>query len=477
MAEGAPREKCGVAGVYHFEPTNPVAYDLFKILLSQFTRGHEGAGIAVHDSLYNLTRVHKGLGKVRDVFSGFNFGSFTGNAGIGHNRYGTVDIRDRDVPLSHIVQPITTESQLFHLSHNGTLPPASLASLRSYSRNFSSDTEALAIALEKEFNRTNNYVEAMKKLEWDVLDGSYTCTLLTNDGKLIAFREPKGFKPLSIGETERGFVIASETSPLEFQQHAKNIRPVEPGEMIIIENGDYKNERFCESCEHAHCAFEWVYFQKFNSIYEGVASGSVRKKLGAILAKKYAVEADSVGPVPDSGRSAAIGYHQESGLPLEEYIMTNRELGRLFIIPNEEERRAGRELKYEVDVEAVRGKSIVLIDDSIVRSGTIGFLVKLLRKYGAKEIHVGITFPPIKSPCIHGGIAFTTKEELAFNRYGQDVEEIRKTIGADSLSYTTPEDLREAIGLNDICRACVTGEYPLKDLDFNDSMMSAYVRG
>lgn len=455
------KEKCGVAGVFLFDPNESAAYEIYKILLSQFTRGQEGAGIVVYDHLNNTMRLRKDSGRVRDIFSKLDFSIFTGNVGIGHNRYGTVDARSKGIPINRIVQPLTTETESFYLSHNGTLSPHSLKELRKYSGNFSSDTEALALAIERELDRTHNLVDAMMRLD-EVLDGSYSCTLLTRRGELVAFRDPKGFKPLVIGEIDGGYAIASETSPLEFQLHAKNIRPVEPGEIITInDQGEMKRDRFAEPVKHAHCAFEWVYFSNPASYFEGINTEKVRVKLGKILARKNPVKADSVGPVPDSGRSCALGYHLESGLPMIEYLQANRELGRVFITPDEKARRRARELKYSVLKEEVAGMRIVLCDDSIVRCTTSEYLVSLLKRYGAKEVHLRISFPPIIEPCLHGGIAFSTRRELAYHKY-KEVKGIKEAIGADSLAYTSANDLREAIGLDDICTACVTGTYPLK---------------
>ncbi len=455
-------EKCGVAGVHFFDETHSASAEIYKILLSQFTRGQEGAGIVVFDPLHGDLRAYKAAGRVRDVFSHVDFERFNGRVGIGHNRYGTVDMRSTDVPLDYIVQPFSSRSGGFFLSHNGTLPPHSLMGLRKYSEHFSSDTEALALAIEREFARSGSYIESLRRLEDEVLDGSYSCTLLTKEGELIAFRDPRGLKPLVIGELDNGYAIASETSPLEFQLHSKNIEPVEPGQLITIDKeGNLKRERFADQTRHAHCAFEWVYFSNPASSFEGINTERVRMRLGRILARKYPVNADSVGPVPDSGRSCALGYHLESGLSMDEYLQSNREVGRVFITPGERERNKARELKYSVLKEGVVGKRIVLCDDSIVRCTTIEYLVKLLKKYGTKEVHVRVSFPPIAAPCIHGGIAFSTRGELAYHKY-RDVEGIKKAIGADSLGYTNVDDLREAIGLEDICTACVTGDYPLK---------------
>jgi amidophosphoribosyltransferase len=281
--------------------------------------------------------------------------------------------------------------------------------------------------------------------------------ILTGEGELIAARDPLGIRPLSLGRVDGGYVIASETSVLD-SIGAKLIRDVEPGEVILIDKEGLQT-RLVEAGEHAHCMFEWVYFARPDSFLEGVSTHEVRARLGRNLAKEHPVEGDIVVPVPDSGRSAASGYAIESGMPLFEGFIKNRYLGRTFIMPNQDERE--EHLKFNPIKTVVSGKSVVLVDDSIVRGTTLPKLVELLRRAGAREVHVRISCPPIRSPCFYG-IDFPTFEELM--AFGRSPEEIREKVKADTLFYQSIDGLIDAIGLprEELCMACLTGEYPTR---------------
>ncbi|MBU5537050.1 MAG: amidophosphoribosyltransferase [Candidatus Aenigmatarchaeota archaeon] len=458
-------EKCGVAGVYLSVASIPASKVLYNLLLALYHRGHEGAGISACGP---PVRTYKRVGRVRDIFDeGRTLERLTGHVAIGHTRYGTTGLNK---PNDYL-HPIRSPRGKFYLAHNGTIAPYEYQELLKKFPNCRFDTQVLTALLESSLIKTGGDWTKALELSSQELDGSYTCVALEKE-RLVAFREPRGFKPLNVGELPEGYAIASETIALQ-SINAKNIRPVRPGEVLIIDKNGMKSEQFAEP-NPTPCAFEYVYFSDVASEFDGMACYDVRTNIGRILARKYPVEADVVMAIPDSGRAGADGYAKESGIPYTEGIRINREVGRIFILPSSQRDDAMRR-KYLPIEKAVKGKRIILVDDSIVRGQTTRVLVNILRDAGAKEVHVRSTFPAIRYPCLHGGVAFASHEELAINKFG-GVEGLRKYINADSLVYPTKEDLLEA-GVNG-CFACVDGVYPLKHVpEFSTVKALGYVAG
>lgn len=466
MLESA--EKCGVAGVYLFDGSVPASRLLFNLLLALYHRGHDGAGI----SSYSYSRgvhTYKREGKVRDIFNEDRLNILAGHVAIGHTRYGTVGL---EKPTEYL-HPIRAPGGRFRLAHNGTIAPFEYQNLMNeFPDGQRFDTQLLAMLVEMSLRETGGeWVDALS-LSSEKLDGSYTCVALEKD-RLIAFREPRGFKPLNVGELPEGYVVASETVALK-SINARNITPVKPGEVIIIDHNGLRREQFAEP-NPTPCSFEYMYFSDVGSVFDGVSCYDVRTKVGRILAHKHPVDADIVIAIPDSGRAGAEGFAKESGIPYSEGIRINREVGRIFILPSEQRDGAMRH-KYLPIEAAVNGKRIVLVDDSIVRGHTTRVMTSILREAGAQEIHVVSTFPEIRNPCIHGGVAFASLEELAINRHNGR-EGLRRYINADSLIYPTVEDLQEA-GIKAGCFACVDGKYPLNHVpDFSRVKALGYVTG
>lgn len=427
------------------------------------TRGNQGASIVSFDERHKIFRVERGHGDIRNALKYVRWENFTGKSAIGHLLYSTV--QNLGLPKTEYLQPIKSKSGRFHLGHNGTLEPRSLKKLMDKYGPKKTDSEAIVDLIDELYGKFGNWDETLRGMDKS-LDGSYTCLMIAKYGHLIGFREPRGLKPLNYGEVMEdgkvvGYAIASETTPLRVVAKSPKIRSLDPGSYIIINEDGIRVDKFAKPMKHAHCSFEFVYFQKFASEFEGVSNDLVRYRLGQALARKDKgrLKADSVGPVPHSGSSAARGYSQESGLPLAEYLDVNP-VGRTFISAPDE-RNDKLNIKYAPVEYLIKDKKIVVVDDSIVRSSTIAFIVGMLKEYGAKEVHVRISFPPIRYPCLHGGIAFSKTEELGMNIYG-DVDGLRKVIGADSLVYTNIRDLKSATGMSDLCTACINGVYPLK---------------
>lgn len=466
MLEAA--EKCGVAGIYLFDGSLPASNVLYNLLLALYHRGHDGGGISSYSHSRGV-RTYKSTGKVRDIFSDDRLADLSGHVAIGHTRYGTVGLEKQ----TEYLHPIRAPHGRFRLAHNGTIAPYEYQNLmKEFPDGQRFDTQLLAMLLEKSLRETNGEWADALELSSEKLDGSYTCVALEKD-RLIAFREPRGFKPLNVGELPEGYVVASETVALK-SVNAKNITPVKPGEVIIIDQKGLRREQFAEP-NPTPCVFEFIYFLDVGSDFEGVACYDVRTKVGRGLARKHSIDADIVIAIPDSGRAGAEGFAKESGIPYSEGIRINREVGRIFILPSEQ-RDDAMKRKYLPIEAAVRGKKVVLVDDSIVRGHTSRVLTSILREAGAREVHMVSTFPEIRYPCTHGGVAFASQEELAINRHGGR-EGLRRYINADSLVYPTVEDLQEA-GIKNGCFACINGEYPLNHQpDFSSLKALGYVAG
>ncbi len=447
------REACGVVGIYSHEQ---VSYDIFTALRVLQHRGQESAGISVFDD--GIT-THKGMGLVTEVFTPEILRMLKGNVGIGHVRYST-----EGASVQRNAQPIEMSTTIgeMALGHNGELVNAS--DLREEYKEkgwafFSNtDSELIIRILAKELHDGRDPVSAIKRT-MDQISGSYSLVLLINN-RLFAIRDPLGIKPLVIGKRGSTYMVASETVVFD-ALGAEMIRDVHPGEIVEISGNGISSYRTPTPKHTAHCFFEWVYFARSDSIIDGVLVYDVRRKIGNILAREHPVEADLVIPVPDSGRAYALGYSEESGIKYAEGLIKNRYVDRTFIMPEQKMREFNVSLKLNPIKSMIDGKRIVLVDDSIVRGTTMGRIVSMLRKAGAKEVHVRIGCPKIIAPC-YLGIDMKTREQLIAAR--NDVDAIRRNIGADSLGYLSIDGLIEAIGKprEDLCLGCITGEYPVQ---------------
>jgi amidophosphoribosyltransferase len=444
-------ESCGVFGVY--APGEDVARLTFFALFALQHRGQESAGIATSDG--NRIQVDARMGLVSQAFDEASLSKLSGDFAIGHNRYST-----RGSSRKANAQPLLlgTGSDAIAVAHNGNIVNAEHLyqelSDQGYVFNTSTDTEVIANLIlsspEKRWEDRIRY--AMHRLQ-----GAYSLTLLTED-TLYGARDPFGVRPLCLGKLNGGWVIASESCALD-HIGASFIREIEPGEIVSISKDGLKSER--EEMERkAICIFEYIYFARPDSVINGRLLYPARQAMGEVLAQEHPVEADLVMGVPDSATAAAIGYSRESGIPLCEGLLKNRYVGRTFIEPDQRIRDLGVKLKFNPLPQLLDGKRLVVIDDSIVRGTTTPKIVELLRRAGAKEVHVRICAPPIRFPCFFGVDMATRWELIAAQK---TVPEVRDFIGADSLGYLSIEGLIKAVGLprDNFCLACFTGDYPV----------------
>ncbi len=449
--EDEPREFCGLCGVYGI---HEVGATLYQGLFALQHRGQEGAGIATGDG----KRVHsaRGIGLVAEVFQGGDWSHLPGHLGIGHVRYSTTG-------SSRIqnVQPLVVEcvDGTWAVAHNGNLVNA--GRLRKMYQEAgaifqtSTDSEVLVHLLADPMFRMRPQRVSRALAE---LDGAF-CFLLMTRNCMMAARDRHGFRPLSIGKLGDGWVVASETCALD-QVGATFVRDVEPGELVVFDGTGMHSSFFTDAAERkpAACIFEMVYFARPDSHVFGRNVHAVRVEYGRRLATEHPVDADIVVAVPDSGNSAALGYSMESGIPLEYGFIRNHYVGRTFIMPQQKDRAKGVDLKLAVVPEAVRGKRVVVVDDSIVRGTTARRRVQRLREAGAAEVHMRVSCPPVKHPCFYGIDFPTTGELIAGN---MDVEQIRQFIEADSLGYLSHESLFVPFKhAKHFCSACFTGKYP-----------------
>ena len=448
-------EECGVFGVIAPEPCN-VANLAYYGLYSLQHRGQESCGIVVNDD--GVFYSHKDLGLVNEVFSSDELAKLPkGRMAVGHVRYGTTGATNRNN-----CQPIEVNHQKgkMALAHNGNLTNAeklrSELELSGAIFHTTSDTETIAYIIIRERLRTNSMEKAVSAA-MKVLDGAYSLVLMSPQ-KLICARDPYGFRPLCYGKTLEGaYVIASESYALS-AVGAEFIRDVEPGEIIAFtDDGVTSYREHCHVCDKRTCIFEYIYFARPDSVIDNVSVYEARLRAGRLLAKHHPADADVVIGVPDSGLDAALGFSQESGIPYGMGLVKNKYIGRTFIAPEQELRLDQVRIKLSAIETSVKGKRVVLIDDSIVRGTTSQRIVKLLREAGAKEIHMRISAPPFLHPCYYGTDIDSEENLIAFHH---TVEEIAKIIGVDSLGYLATDELRELVGNDDYCSACFTNEYP-----------------
>ncbi len=450
------RDKCGIVGAYSCKKSVNISRQIYYGLYALQHRGQESAGISAYDG--EEVRTFRGMGLVCDVFNNGNMEGIDGHVGIGHVRYSTTG--KSKIENS---QPFFTKFELgtIAIAHNGDIINSmelhNKLELLGYSFKSTTDSEVICHLLQEEYTKTSDMVEAIKNIT-KVLIGSYSLVILVNDD-LFVVRDPSGIKPLSVGKMEDVILVASETVAFDVVG-AKYYRDVEPGEIMHI-NGEITSYKLPDDQKprRAHCMFEYVYFARPDSILDGKSVYNVRLNIGKALSREFPADADVVMPVPDSAITAAIGYSRESGLGYAEGLLKNRYVGRTFIMPTQEERETSVRLKMNPIKSELEGKSIVLVDDSVVRGTTSKSLVKVLREAGAKEIHLRVGCPPIVSPCYYG-IAMATKKELIAS--DKESEEIKKILGVDSLGYLSIDSLIECIGIEDgnLCVGCLTGEYP-----------------
>lgn len=449
------RDKCGIVGTYSKNKSKNVSRSIYYGLYALQHRGQESAGISVHNGEEMST--YRGMGLVCDVFNNGNIEGLDGYVGIGHVRYSTTG--KSKIENS---QPFFSEFQFgtIAVAHNGDIINSMelREELEQHGYKFKSDTDSEVVChlLTKKYLKTKDMVKAIQEVAKRLI-GSYSLVILMNND-LIVVRDPVGIKPLSLGKKDDMTIVASETVAFD-AINGEYIRAVKPGEILVI-NDEMKSFKMENTHgKRAHCMFEYVYFARPDSILDDKDVYDVRLKIGKALSKEYSADAEVVMPVPDSAITAAIGYSRESGLPYGEGLIKNRYIGRTFIMPTQEERESSVRLKMNPVKSELKGKKIVLIDDSIVRGTTSKATVKALREAGAEEIHLRIGCPPITSPCYYG-IAMATKRELIASN--KEIEEIREYLGVDSLGYLSVDALVECIGIkrDELCLGCLTGEYP-----------------
>ncbi|MEA3406481.1 MAG: amidophosphoribosyltransferase [Chloroflexota bacterium] len=448
-----PWEACGVFGVY--ARGEAVARLTFFGLYALQHRGQESAGIAVSDG--RRVKLHKEMGLVSQVFNEDNLKPLQGHIAIGHVRYSTAGSS-----LRLGAQPFLLESALgpVAMAHNGNLVNTDELRQGLFARGVglasSSDTEVMLQMLAgAEGDTWEKRIRGMMR----EAKGAYSLTILTRDA-LYAVRDPWGFRPLSMGRLNGGWVVASESCALQ-TVGAKDIQEIPRGAIVTINDTGARMVQGAPKEKSSLCIFEYIYFARPDSIIDGQLIHQVRQSLGRQLAREHPVDADLVMGVPDSATPAAIGYAQESGIPYGEGLIKNRYIGRTFIQPSDRLRKAGVALKFNPLSDILRDKRIVVVDDSIVRGYTSKPTMRLLREAGAREVHMRITSPPIRHPCFMG-VDMATYEELIAHR--MSVSEIKEYIGADSLGYLSLEGLVKAANrpADRFCLSCFAGEYPFE---------------
>ncbi len=453
-------EECGVFGMYDLDG-NDVARSIYYGLFALQHRGQESCGIAVSDTEgpKGAAKVHKGMGLVNEVFTPDILDSLKGNIGVGHTRYSTAGSSTRENAQPLLLNYV---KGILGLAHNGNLINA--AELRKELEYTGAifqttiDSEVIAYHIARARIQTSSVEEAVMAA-MDKIRGAYSLIVMS-PRKLIGARDPYGFKPLCIGRRENAYILASETCALD-TIGAEFVRDVEPGEVVTIcEQGICSDKSRCLPKEkEARCIFEYIYFSRPDSMIDGVSVYHSRILAGKFLAMDHPVEADLVVGVPESGNAAALGFSLQSGIPYGTAFVKNGYVGRTFIKPKQSSRESGVRVKLNVLTEAVKGKRVVMIDDSIVRGTTSHQIVNMLKSAGAEEVHVRVSSPPFLHECYFGtDIPF--KDQLIANN--RTVEDIRKIIGADSLGYLEFHRLSEMVNGLPICTGCFNGIYPME---------------
>jgi len=450
-----PKEHCGLFGIINHKQAGWLTY---LGLYAQQHRGQEACGIVSNNN--GVLSIHKGMGLVSDVFSEAVLSKLKGTMCVGHVRYSTTGSS-----VLKNAQPLLIDfaKGSVCIAHNGNL--VNSLELRQYLEKTGSifqtttDSEIIIhlMARSKSHAMDESLLYALQRIR-----GAYSLVMMDNNN-LIGVRDPWGFRPLSLGKVGNSLCLASETCAFDLIG-ARFVRAIEPGEIVFINNKGIRSIRPKEwrtTHRHAHCIFEHIYFARPDSVIFGETVHAVRRKLGMRLAREFPVKADFVVPVPDSGFSAALGYAHQSGIPLEMGIIRNHYVGRTFIQPAQDSRDLGVRVKFNLLKDILKGKRIVIVDDSIVRGTTSKIRVRNLRKAGVKQVHLMISCPPHRFPCFYG-IDFHKSSELIANRYSC-LEKIRQYLDVDSLGYLSLEGMLGCLKYNksDYCAACWTGKYPV----------------
>lgn len=444
------QEKCAVFGVFGHETAARLTY--FGLYALQH-RGQECSGIAASDR--KKIRTHKGLGLVAQVYQESDFEKLEGNMAIGHNRYST----SGGTAPEHI-QPVASANDIVALAHNGNLPDTKklekFLRLKGISTDGYNDSELMQLAIKYYLVKGQSLEKAIERT-FPHFSGAFSLLVMTKD-TMVAVRDRFGIRPLSIGRLNGGYVVASETCALD-TVNAYEVRDVKPGEMVTITDKGITSTILARPKQKLDI-FEFVYFSRPDSMLLGKRVYEVRKNLGAELAKECKIQADVVIPVPDSAIPAALGFSAVSKIPFEFGLVKNRYIGRTFIMPDQKLRDRGVQMKLNPIAEIIKGKSVVVVDDSVVRGTTARKLVKMIRDAGAKQVHLLSSCPPVRFPDFYGIDTPDQKDLIAAT---MTIQQIQEYIGADSLHYLSYKGLIKATGLPEslFCTACFTGDYPI----------------
>ena len=455
-----PGEECGVFGIYSDGSVEP-AYAAYNGLLALQHRGQESCGIAVNDR--GVISYSKNMGLVTEAFSHRTLDGLKGQMAVGHVRYSTAgaSVRENAQPL--VMRYI---KGTLAIAHNGNLTNAyelhQLLAQRGCIFQTTIDTEVIAYMIARERVDAPSIEEAVRRT-LPKIRGSYSMIVMSPQ-KLIAVRDPHGFRPLCIGKLGGSWVFASETCALD-ACGAEFVRDVEPGEIVVAGPGGLRSIRDPVTAKKSLCVFEYIYFARTDSVIDGISVYEARKEAGRLLARQNPVEADMVIGVPESGIDAAIGYGEESGIPFQKGVVKNTYIGRTFIKPSQSERESSVRIKLNPLTSSVKGKRVVMLDDSIVRGTTCARIVTMLKEAGAKEVHLRISSPPFLWPCFYG-TDIPSKDELIACRYS--VEDIGRMCYADSIDFLRLENLPKMLGgrCEGYCDACFSGNYPAHVPDY-----------
>jgi len=448
-------EECGVFGIYDNDGLDCARITYYALYALQH-RGQESCGIAVNDDGNIIC--HKDSGLVPDVFNDTVLKHLQGQIAVGHVRYATANAKHREN-----AQPLVSKYKKGSLTiaHNGALTNADEIRSRFEEEgaifHTGNDAEIIAYVTAKERINSHSVEQAISNM-MKIIRGAYSLVIMSPE-KLIGVRDPYGIRPLCLGKLENSYIFASETCALD-AIGAQFVREVEPGEIVVVSKDGVRSVRDNMTANKNICIFEYVYFARPDSEIEGVSVYESRKQMGRILAKEHPVEADLVFGVPDSGLCAAIGYSEESGIPYGYGLIKNRYIGRTFIQPDQSQRQKSVQIKLNVLANAVKGKRVVMVDDSIVRGTTIRNIVRMLKQAGALEVHVRISSPPFKWPCYFGTDVPSKTHLIACNL---EMDEIARMIEADSLGYLSIEGLKDVLPGREggFCHGCFDGIYPM----------------
>ena len=455
IGQDKPLDECGIIGVYA-PGASDVAKNVYFGLHALQHRGQDSAGIAAN--LAGKIQYYKDKGLVQEVFNDEIIDRLKGDIAIGHVRYPAEN-------ETHVINamPLVVYYKgggSLALAHNGCIVNGQILreEMQDQGTMFqtSIDSEIIAVLIAKHLKENSTEDAILKAL--DIVKGAYAL-VMTMENKLIGARDPNGIRPLCIGKTKSGFVLASESCAFSLLD-AKLIRDVEPGEMVVIEDNEITSYKFGKNAKKTGCSFEYAYIARPDSDIDKRNVYVARSLCGAILAKESPADADMVISVPDSGTVAAIGFAEASGIPYGEGFIKNRYIGRTFIEPDKRLREISVKIKLNVLKDNVKGKRVVMVDDSIVRGTTSIKIVKMLKDAGAKEVHMRVASPPVIAPCYFGIDTPNTEDLVAATK---NLEEIRQMIGADSIAYLSANGLKEAIALGDnLCLACFDSKYPVE---------------